>query len=99
MNLHLLIPTDLHVEATIAKQDRVFETDGMISIISLIKFFGGIIEKLLVTTNRQDGNQENLRNAAYEAIMELMKNAPDDCYDIVLKVRRKQTIDSYFDPF
>jgi len=49
------------------------------------RFFGGIIEKLLVTTNRQDGNQENLRNAAYEAIMELMKNAPDDCYDIVLK--------------
>ena len=53
------------------------------------QFFGGIIEKLLVTTNRQDGNQENLRNAAYEAIMELMKNAPDDCYDIVLKVSLK----------
>ena len=59
---------------------------SLISIRSFFKFFGGIIEKLLVTTNRQDGNQENLRNAAYEAIMELMKNAPDDCYDIVLKV-------------
>jgi hypothetical protein len=53
----------------------------------------------LVTTNRQDGNQENLRNAAYEAIMELMKNAPDDCYDIVLKVNKEETADFHFDSF
>lgn len=53
----------------------------------------------MVTTNRQDGNQENLRNAAYEAIMELMKNAPDDCYDIVLKVNKEEIADFNFDSF
>ena len=29
-----------------------------------------------VFTYRTDGNQNNLRNAAYEAIMEMMKNSP-----------------------
>jgi len=32
---------------------------------------------------RIDGNQNNLRNAAYEAIMEMMKNSPTDCYPVV----------------
>ena len=43
-----------------------------------------IIEKLLETTNRADGNQNNLRGAAYEAVMEMIKNAPQDCYGTVL---------------
>ena len=37
---------------------------------------------------RTDGHQNNLRNAAYEAIMELVKNSPKDCYDTVLKTTR-----------
>lgn len=34
---------------------------------------------------RQDGSQGNLRNAAYEALMELVKNSPKDCYVWVQK--------------
>jgi len=34
--------------------------------------------------SRPDGNMSNLRNAAYEAIMEMMKNSPKDCYPYVL---------------
>lgn len=48
-------------------------------------YFEQIVEKLIHTADRQDGNQNNLRNAAYEAIMEMMKNSPKDCYPIVLK--------------
>ena len=29
------------------------------------------------------GNQNNLRSAAYEALMELIKNSPRDCYEHV----------------
>lgn len=48
-------------------------------------YFEQIVEKLIQTADRTDGNQNNLRNAAYEAIMEMMKNSPKDCYPIVLK--------------
>lgn len=44
-----------------------------------------IIEKLLATTDRNDGHQNNLRSAAYGAVMEMIKNSPKDCYDTVLK--------------
>ncbi|XP_039268867.1 importin subunit beta-1-like [Styela clava] len=47
--------------------------------------YENIIEKLLNTTDRQDGHQNNLRSSAYEAIMEMIKNSPQDCYDTVLK--------------
>ena len=46
----------------------------------------GLLYKLLhsmlyyvITT----GNQNNLRSAAYEALMELIKNSPRDCYEHV----------------
>lgn len=35
-----------------------------------------MIDKLLETTDRQDAHASNLRNAAYEALMELIKNSP-----------------------
>jgi importin subunit beta-1 len=41
------------------------------------------VENLLASTDRADGNQANLRPAAYEALMELIKNSPRDCYEIV----------------
>lgn len=44
-----------------------------------------IIEKLLNTTDRTDGHMNNLRGSAYEAIMEMIKNSPSDCYETVLK--------------
>ncbi|XP_067687628.1 importin subunit beta-1-like isoform X1 [Haliotis asinina] len=47
--------------------------------------FEQIVQQLLQTTDRPDGNQHNLRNAAYEALMELVKNSPKDCYLTVQK--------------
>ena len=51
----------------------------------LSKYFEPIVEKLLATTERQDGSQSNLRSAAYEALMEMIKNSPKDCYTTVQK--------------
>jgi len=51
----------------------------------LSAFFSPIVEKLLCTTDREDGGSSNLRAAAYEALMEMVKNSPKDCYDTVQK--------------
>ncbi|XP_054707548.1 importin subunit beta-1-like [Uloborus diversus] len=51
----------------------------------LSECFEIIVAKLLETTERPDGSQANLRNAAYEALMELVKNSPKDCYVWVQK--------------
>ena len=42
------------------------------------KYYSAIVEKLLQTTLRGDGNQNNLRAAAYEAVMEMIKNSPQE---------------------
>ena len=52
---------------------------------SLSKYFEPIVEKLLATTERADGSQNNLRSSAYEALMEMIKNSPKDCYTTVQK--------------
>ncbi|XP_012254098.1 importin subunit beta-1 isoform X2 [Athalia rosae] len=44
------------------------------------QYFDFIIQRLLETTDRPDGAQANLRSAAYEALMEMVKNSPSDCY-------------------
>ncbi|XP_046482449.1 importin subunit beta-1 isoform X1 [Neodiprion pinetum] len=44
------------------------------------QYFDFIIQRLLETTDRVDGAQANLRSAAYEALMEMVKNSPVDCY-------------------
>ncbi|KAG7188845.1 hypothetical protein KM043_008451 [Ampulex compressa] len=44
------------------------------------QYFDFIIQRLLETTDRPDGAQANLRSAAYEALMEMVKNSPRDCY-------------------
>ena len=49
----------------------------------LSPYFQVIVQKLLEATERQDGGQANLRSAAYEALMEMIKNSPSDCYPIV----------------
>lgn len=49
----------------------------------LSRYFDALVNVLLETTDRPDGNHCNLRNAAYEALMELMKNSPQDCYSTV----------------
>jgi importin subunit beta-1 len=49
----------------------------------LSKYFEFIVQKLLETTDRSDGGQSNLRAAAYEALMEMIKSSPNDCYKTV----------------
>ncbi|KAG5675743.1 hypothetical protein PVAND_005621 [Polypedilum vanderplanki] len=49
----------------------------------LSKYFDFIVQSLLETTDRADGGQSNLRAAAYEALMEMIKNSPNDCYKTV----------------
>jgi len=49
----------------------------------LSAYFEYIVQQLLETTDRQDGAQANLRGAAYEALMDMIKNAPQDCYVVV----------------
>ncbi|XP_076167592.1 importin subunit beta Fs(2)Ket isoform X2 [Ptiloglossa arizonensis] len=49
------------------------------------QYFDYIIQRLLETTDRPDGAQANLRSAAYEALMEMVKNSPRDCYVTVQK--------------
>jgi importin subunit beta-1 len=49
----------------------------------LSKYFEYIVQRLLETTDRPDGGQSNLRAAAYEALMEMIKNSPSDCYKTV----------------
>ncbi|XP_075212315.1 importin subunit beta Fs(2)Ket isoform X2 [Lycorma delicatula] len=51
----------------------------------LSEYFEFIVQRLLETTDRQDGAQANLRPAAYEALMEMVKNSPRDCYITVQK--------------
>ncbi|XP_053666618.1 importin subunit beta [Anopheles marshallii] len=46
----------------------------------LSKYFDFIITSLLEATDRPDGGQGNLRSSAYEALMEMVKNSPLDCY-------------------
>jgi hypothetical protein len=50
---------------------------------ALSAYFRPIVDKLVATTDRADGNQANLRPAAYEALNELIKNSPRDCYETV----------------
>lgn len=51
----------------------------------LSPYFEYIITQLLETTDRPDGSQANLRAAAYEALMDMIKNSPNDCYVVVQK--------------
>lgn len=50
---------------------------------ALSEYFETIITHLLSCTERQDSSINNLRSAAYEAIMEMIKYSPQNCYEIV----------------
>ena len=52
---------------------------------ALSLYFETIVNSLLETTERHDGAQANLRSSVYEALMEMMKNSPKDCYAMVQK--------------
>ena len=67
----------------------------------LSEYFEPIVQKLLETTDRPDAAQANLRAAAYEALMEMVKNSPRDCYITVQKttmviLERLQQVHRYF---
>lgn len=49
----------------------------------LTPYFDYIVQGLLETTERGDGMRSNLRSAAYEALMDMIKCAPADCYETV----------------
>lgn len=59
--------------------------DGTHNTNCLSPYFEFIVQQLLETTDRSDGAQANLRGAAYEALMDMIKNAPNDCYPVVQK--------------
>ncbi|XP_022105978.1 importin subunit beta-1-like isoform X2 [Acanthaster planci] len=67
---------------------RVGTDEGDPETYCLSPNFGAIADKLLTTADRGDAHQANLRNAAYEALMELMKNSAQDCYPIVQSVTK-----------
>ncbi|KAF6734972.1 Importin subunit beta-1 [Oryzias melastigma] len=67
-------------EATDAAEDQEEP-----STYCLSSSFEIIVQKLLETTDRPDGHQNNLRSAAYEALMEIVKNSAQDCYPAVQK--------------
>jgi len=54
----------------------------------LSPFFEPIVERLLETTDRTDGTAANLRSAAYEALMEMIKNSAQDNYVTVQKTTK-----------
>lgn len=66
-------------EAADAADDKPPET------YCLSQYFEYIVQLLLETTDRSDGIQANLRGAAYEALMDMIKNSPNDCYIVVQK--------------
>ena len=59
------------------------QTEETPTTYCLSAYFSPIVEKLLWTTNREDGSSNNLRDAAYEALVEIVKYSPKDCYDTV----------------
>lgn len=71
---------DAAYEATDAAEDQ-----DEPSTYCLSSSFELIVQKLLETTDRPDGHQNNLRSAAYEALMEIVKNSAKDCYPAVQK--------------
>lgn len=69
--------------AEAAAENANESSDGTQETNCLSAFFEYIVQQLLETTDRPDGAQANLRGAAYEALMDMIKNAPNDCYPVV----------------
>ncbi|XP_781574.3 importin subunit beta-1 [Strongylocentrotus purpuratus] len=67
-----------------AYESASVEPDKEPETYCLSKAFEVIVKKLLETTDRTDAHQANLRSAAYEALMEMVKNSATDCYRHVL---------------
>ncbi|XGW20154.1 hypothetical protein V3C99_003743 [Haemonchus contortus] len=59
------------------------DSTGQPDTYALSPCFEAMVSELIKTTDRTDGNQSNLRLAAFETLMELIKNSPKDCYPVV----------------
>ncbi|KAL5279085.1 KPNB1 family protein [Megaselia abdita] len=69
-----------------AAYDAAESTDGKTpQTYCLSPYYEYIITQLLDATDRADGAKANLRAAAYEALMDMIKNSPQDCYVTVQK--------------
>ncbi len=71
-------------EAAYEAADRMGDDETPPTYV-LSPFFQPIVERLLWVTDREDASASNLRAAAYEALMETVKNSPKDCYETVQK--------------
>ena len=70
-------------EAAFEKADK--DEDEVPATYILSPYFQMIVDRLLETTMRDDAGTANLRSSAYEAVMEMVKNSPKDCYQTVQK--------------
>lgn len=68
-----------------AAYDAALNEDDDPESYCLSIYFDTIVQSLLQATEREDGNVSNLRAAAYEALMEMIKNSPNNCYASVQK--------------
>ncbi|CAI4225736.1 unnamed protein product [Auanema sp. JU1783] len=59
------------------------DSTGQPDTYALSFCFQAMVDELIKTTDRPDSNQSNLRLAAFETLMELIKNSPKDCYPAV----------------
>ncbi|KAI6178497.1 Importin N-terminal domain-containing protein [Aphelenchoides besseyi] len=65
-----------------AASDHSADSSGEPETYILSSCFENMIQELVKTSERPDANNA-LRNAAFEALMELIKNSPRDCYHAV----------------
>eukprot|EP00123_Amoebidium_parasiticum_P016581 comp23506_c0_seq1/m.39386 comp23506_c0_seq1/g.39386 ORF comp23506_c0_seq1/g.39386 comp23506_c0_seq1/m.39386 type:complete len:883 (-) comp23506_c0_seq1:641-3289(-) len=62
------------------------DDDEEVPTFALSPYFEIVVQKLLVVTERVDGGENNLRSAAYEALMQMLSNSATDCYPTLEKV-------------
>uniref|UniRef100_A0A914LJG5 Importin N-terminal domain-containing protein n=1 Tax=Meloidogyne incognita TaxID=6306 RepID=A0A914LJG5_MELIC len=64
-------------------QGGAVDEKGTPQTFILSPVFQNMVTELIKTSDRTDSNENKLRIAAYEALMELIKNSPTDCYPAV----------------
>ncbi|PAV79237.1 hypothetical protein WR25_02820 [Diploscapter pachys] len=66
-----------------ATREEGTDVSGQPETYALSHAYQGMITELVRFTDRPDGHQANLRLAAFETLMELIKDSPKDCYQHV----------------
>jgi importin subunit beta-1 len=61
-------------------KDQGTDESGEPESYVLSPVFEEMVKRLITTTDRSDAGENNLRISGYEALMELIKNSPKDCY-------------------